>query len=128
MTKPKSNTDSAREISDNAQPSPATLVETYFGSRGITLPDPAPECLRFAPKLAHPNERYFPAMVVQLTNPKTGAPTGGIQRTFLDRTGKGKAQVEKSKRKMSLGPCKGGVARQPIEGNRSSWAKALRRS
>ena len=57
-------------------------------------------------------------MIVLPTNPKTGEPTGGIQRTFLAWTGKGKAQVEKKEQKMSLGPTKGGVIRlaEPIEG------------
>ena len=46
-------------------------------------------------------------MIVLPTNPKTGEPTGGIQRTFLAWSGKGKAQVEKNEQKMSLGPTKG---------------------
>jgi uncharacterized protein (DUF927 family) len=116
MSERKTNVEFARSILEDA--GPGTLLETYFGSRGITLPDPAPECLRFAPKLPHPNEQYFPAMIAQLTNPKTGVPTGGIQRTFLAWNGKGKAQVEKREQKMSLGPCRGAVIRlaEPIEG------------
>ena len=57
-------------------------------------------------------------MIAVPTNPKTGEPIGGIQRTFLAWTGKGKAQVEKNEQKMSLGPTKGGVVRlaEPTEG------------
>ena len=88
-----------------------TLGETYIQRRGIPLISPMPECLRFVPKLKHPNEQYFPAIVVQATNAETGKPTGGIQRVFLAWTGKGKAQVEKKEQKMSLGPMKGAVAR-----------------
>jgi putative DNA primase/helicase len=118
MNARKTNAEIAREILDNTRPAPGTLLDTYFRSRGITPPEPVPECLRFAPKLAHPNEQYFPAMIAQLTNPMTGAPTGGIQRTFLALTGKGKAEVESGQQKLSLGPCRGGVVRlaEPIKG------------
>ena len=118
MTKRKTNADLAGEIKDNAEPITGTLVEIYLGSRGISLPDPAPDCLRFASKLAHPNGQFFPAMIAVPTNPKTGEPIGGIQRTFLAWTGKGKAQVARNEQKMSLGPTKGGVIRlaEPIEG------------
>jgi hypothetical protein len=118
MTKRRTKADLAGEIRDSAQPTPATLVDIYLGSRGITPLDPAPECLRFAPKLAHPIGQFFPAMIAVPTNPRTGEPIGGIQRTFLAWNGKGKAQVEKSQQKMSLGPTKGGVIRlaEPSEG------------
>jgi putative DNA primase/helicase len=94
------------------------LVETYLRSRGITPSDPTPECLRFAAKLRHPNEQFFPAMLALLTNPETGAPVGGIQRAFLAWSGNGKAQVERGEQKLSLGPCKGGVVRlaDPVDG------------
>ena len=57
-------------------------------------------------------------MIAVPTDPKTGDPIGGIQRTFLAWSGKGKAQGEKSQQKLSLGPTKGGVIRlaDPIEG------------
>jgi uncharacterized protein (DUF927 family) len=94
------------------------VVEAYLRSRGITPPEPGPECLRFAPKLRHPNEQFFPAMVALPTYPKTGAPVGGIQRTFLAWSGSGKAQVERGEQKLSLGPCRGGVVRlaDPVDG------------
>jgi hypothetical protein len=117
MTKRKTNTELAREIWDSAQPISGTLVDIYLGSRGISLPDRAPDCLRFAPQLTHPNGQFFPAMIALPTNPKTVEPIGGIQRTFLSWSGKGKAQVEKNEQKLSLGPTKGGVIRlaEPTE-------------
>jgi hypothetical protein len=83
MSELKTNTELAREIWDNAEPINGTLVEAYLRSRGVTPPEPGPERLRFAPKLRHPSEQFFPAMIALPTNPKTGAPVGGIQRTFL---------------------------------------------
>jgi uncharacterized protein (DUF927 family) len=118
MSELKTNAELARELWDNAQPVKGTPVEAYLRSRGITLPEPDPECLRCAPKLRHPNEQFFPAMIALPTNPKTGAPVGGIQRTFLSWSGNGKAQVERGEQKLSLGPCRGGVIRlaEPIDG------------
>ena len=57
---------------------------------------------------------------MQATDPETGAPIGGVQRTFLASKGGGKAQVAPKDQKMSLGPCKGGVARlaEPVDGRR----------
>jgi uncharacterized protein (DUF927 family) len=118
MSDAKTNADLARELWDNAQPITGTLVEVYLRSRGITPLEPGPKWLRFAPKLRHPNGQFFPAMIAMPTNPKTGAPVGGIQRTFLSPTGAGKAPVESGEQKLSLGPCKGGVIRisDPVEG------------
>jgi uncharacterized protein (DUF927 family) len=118
MSELKTNVRLAREISANAQPAIDTLLKIYLQWRGTVLPDPAPACLRFASKLVHPNGQYFPAMIALLSDPRTGEPLGGIQRTFLAWNGKGKAQVEKGEQKMSLGPCRGGVVRlaEPIDG------------
>jgi hypothetical protein len=118
MSDVNSNAGLAREIWDNAQPITGTLVETYLRSRGITPPQSGPECLRFAPKLRHPNGQFFPAMIALPIHPTMGTPVGGIQRTFLSRRGDGKAQVERGEQKLSLGPCKGGVVRlaDPVDG------------
>jgi hypothetical protein len=118
MSEGKPKAKLAAEIWNNAQPIAGTLVEAYLRSRGITPPEPGPECLRFAPKLVHPNGQYFPAMIALLTHPRTGESVGGIQRTFLAWTGKGKAQVDRGEQKMSLGPCRGGVVRlaEPVAG------------
>jgi Domain of unknown function (DUF927) len=111
ISEPKTNAEVARGIWDDAQPITGTLVEAYLRSRGITLPEPGPEYLRFASRLRHPNGQFFPARIALPTNPKTGASVGGIQRTFLSWSGDGKAQVERGEQKLSLGPCKGGVVR-----------------
>jgi uncharacterized protein (DUF927 family) len=94
------------------------VVDAYLQTRGLTPLNPAPPCLRFAANLQHPDSYYFPAILVQATNPADGKPTGGIHRLFLARGGKSKAQVDRAKQKMSLGPMKGGVARlaEPIDG------------
>ena len=108
----------AKKIWAESIPIVGTLGETYLQSRGGALPSPALQCLRFAPKLQHPNQQYFPALLVGATEPQTGAPTGGIQRVFLAWSGKGKAQVERKGQKMSLGPMRGGVAglAEPVDG------------
>jgi hypothetical protein len=94
------------------------VVDAYFASCGLKPFDPTPPCLRFAPNLQHPDQYYFPTLLVQASNPADGKPTGGIQRLFLARGGKGKAQVDKGKQKMSLGPMRGSVARlaEPVDG------------
>jgi hypothetical protein len=51
MSEPKTNAEVARGIWDNAQPITGTLVEAYLRSRGITLPEPGPEYLRFGSRL-----------------------------------------------------------------------------
>jgi Protein of unknown function (DUF3631)/Toprim domain len=110
--------DVARKIWKESAPITGTLAETYLEWRGLAPLSPPPQCLRFAAKLKHPNEQYFPALIVQATKPETGDPIGGVQRVFLAWTGKGKAQVSPKEQKMSLGPCKGAVARlaDPIDG------------
>jgi putative DNA primase/helicase len=109
---------SAKRIWDGSTSIVGTGAETFLQSRGITPLSPPPLCLRFAAKLKHPCEQYFPALVVQATHPETGAPIGGVQRIFLAWKGDGKAQVSPKEQKMSLGPCKGSVARlaEPIDG------------
>jgi hypothetical protein len=102
--------DWAKEIWAAAGPILGTLGEQYLRSRGIELPSPTPRHLRFAAKLTHPNEEYFPALVALVTDAKTGAEVG-IERLFLSWRGTGKAQVAKDQQSISLGPTKGGVVR-----------------
>jgi hypothetical protein len=108
----------AKQMWGEAKPIIGTDGEAYLMARGIDPPSPSPSCLRFAKQLQHPNQQYFPAILVQATNPLDGAPTGGLQRLFLAWSGKGKAQVDKKEQKMSLGPMRGGIARlgEPIDG------------
>jgi hypothetical protein len=110
------STAAAKKIWAESRPE-GSLVDVYLASRGLAPLEPMPKCLRFAPNLKHPDEYYFPALLVQATNSETGDPTGGIQRIFLARSGKGKAPVERKKQKMALGPIKGGVARlgEPVD-------------
>jgi hypothetical protein len=93
-------------------------VDAYFAFRGLPPLDPTPPCLKFAANLQHPDQYFFPAILVQATSPADGKPTGGIQRVFLARGGRSKAPVDKAKQKLSLGPIKGGVARlaEPVDG------------
>jgi hypothetical protein len=69
----KSNIDIAREIWVAAQADiRSTRGESYFTvDRGVTL-TPWPACLRFASKLTHPSEQFFPALVVEATDARTG--------------------------------------------------------
>jgi hypothetical protein len=100
----------ARQIWANANPSiVATPGEGFLNECGL-FRSSWPACLRFAANLKHPSEQFFPALIVQATNARTGAATGSIQRLFLGHR-KGKAEVEKKQQKMSLGPMKGTVAR-----------------
>ena len=93
----------AKRLFDAGSPSiVGTDAETYFQVRGISPLASPPPCLRFAAKLKHPNEQFFPALLVQATNPVTGKPLGGVQRVFLAWGGKGKAQVQKKGQKLSL--------------------------
>jgi hypothetical protein len=112
----KSNLDIAREILAAAQADiRGTRAESYFTvDRGVTL-SPWPACLHFAPKLQHPCEQFFPTLIIEATDARTGNGPGSIQRMFLGWK-KGKAQVDKPK--MALGPIKGCVARlgEPIDG------------
>ena len=112
------NATASKKIWDGSRSIVGTLAETYLQARGLAPLARPPQCLRFAAKLKHPSEYYFPALIVQATDPETGAPIGGVQRTFLASKGGGKAQVAPKDQKMSLGPCKGGVARlaEPVDG------------
>jgi len=102
--------DCAKKIWAAAGPVLETVGEKYLRSRGIELPSPTPKHLRFAAKLTHPNEQYFPALVALVTDAKTEAEMG-IERIFLAWRGTGKAQVETHQQTIPLGPTKGGVVR-----------------
>jgi putative DNA primase/helicase len=82
-----------------------TLVETYLRSRGIVRPIPA--TLRFHPELLHPSGGYWPSIVALVTS--SADEPMAIHRTFLSRTGIGKASVEPER--MTLGLCRRGAVR-----------------
>jgi hypothetical protein len=96
----------AVDVWRRAAPAGSTMVEVYLrASRGIRLCPPA--SLRFA-NLRHPDGERWPAMVALVQDGLTGRPVAA-HRTFLARSGVGKAPV--SQAKMMLGPCAGGAVR-----------------
>ena len=99
-------TEIALSIWQAATPARGTLVETYLCSRGLLLP--ATPTLRFHPCLKHPSGDSWPSMIALVTRGSDDAPLA-IHRTFLARSGAGKAAVEPQK--MMLGPCRGGAVR-----------------
>ena len=119
VTKPKETdrddvkrTEAALSIWQEARPSAGTLIELYLGSRGLHVP-PTP-MLRFHAALKHPTGDSWPAMIALVTRGTDNTPLA-IHRTFLARSGTGKAPVDPQK--MMLGPCRGGVVRLAEPGN-----------
>lgn len=105
-------TEAALSIWQVAMPSAGTLIELYLGSRGLHVP-PTPT-LRFHAALKHPTGDSWPAMIALVTRGTDNTPLA-IHRTFLARSGTGKAPVDPQK--MMLGPCRGGVVRLAEPGN-----------
>jgi hypothetical protein len=99
-------TEAALTVWRASQPAEGTPVETYFGSRGLTIP--IPPSIRFHVGLKHPSDGIWPAMVALVTHGTNAKPLG-IHRTFLATNGSGKAPVEPAK--MMLGPCRSGAVR-----------------
>lgn len=96
----------ALSIWRSARPSSGTPVETYMRSRGLSIPPPA--TLRFHTGLKHPTGNIWLAMVGLVTRGTDDVPLA-IHRTFLARSGTGKAPVDPQR--MMLGPCRGGAVR-----------------
>jgi putative DNA primase/helicase len=105
-------TEAALKLWHSSKPSPGTLVESYFRSRGLHLPPPP--TLRFISFLKHPSGESWPAMIALVTHGPNSSPIG-IHRTYLARDGAGKAPV--IPQKMMLGPCRGGAVRLAGLGN-----------
>ena len=99
-------TRTALSIWASSAPANGTLVETYLEARGLRLPPSPP--LRFRPALKHPSGGIWPAMVALVTQGDGDTPIA-IHRTFLDRSGGGKAPIDPAK--MMLGPCRGGAVK-----------------
>jgi hypothetical protein len=97
----------ARRIWENAGLLTGPIVEAYFHSRGLIVPETGK--LRFAPSLPHDSGASYPAIVARVD--RVNGDMVAIQRTFLAPDGSGKAPVDKRKQKMSLGPTKGGAIR-----------------
>jgi hypothetical protein len=101
---PTGSPEAARRLFAAAQPTAGTLAETYLRHRGIIgLSDVT--ALRFHPRCYYrvgdngPTEKR-PAMIACVTD-LAGSITG-VQRTWLDLSGRGKAPVETPRRAMGL--------------------------
>lgn len=95
----------ALEIWLNAAPIAGTPAETYLRTRGLTCR--LPECLRFA-RLSYGKRGRRHNVLIALAENAEGEPTG-IQRTYLNDAGTGKAGVPKPK--LSLGRIGGSAIR-----------------
>lgn len=95
----------ALRIWRQASPIHATLAETYLRSRGIDCQ--LPDSLRFARLRYGRRGPFYPCLIALVASPDNKA--RGIQRTFLNESGTGKAAVPKPK--MSLGRISGGAIR-----------------
>jgi hypothetical protein len=97
---PKRATDAARALFRASRPFRGTLAEAYLRHRGITAFAGA-EWLRFHPRCYYRTDDGAvadeePAMVAAVTS--LDRTITGVQRTWLDRTGLGKAAVETPRR------------------------------
>ena len=97
--------DEAIAIWRAAGPAMGTPVEKYLRSRALTLP--IPESIRFARLQYGKRGDFHPVMVALVASVDNRAI--GIQRTFLNSAGTGKAAVPKAK--LSLGNVRGGAIR-----------------
>jgi putative DNA primase/helicase len=104
----------AQALWRTALPATGTLAQTYLTARAITRD--LPPSLRFLSAARHPQSALgLPALVAGVTVWPSHSVTA-VQRVFLRRDGKAKAQV--SPAKMSLGPIKGGAVRLGKVGTR----------
>ena len=99
-------TEAALAIWEASLPPGGTLVEDYFGSRGLRPSMAA--TLRFHAGLKHRSGGIWPALIALVTRGVDDVPLA-IHRTFVARDGSGKAPVDPAK--MMLGPCRGGAVR-----------------
>jgi len=108
---PSGSSEAARRLFRMGWSIPGTLAETYLRARGILGPLDWP-CLRFHPGVWHrahaaaPREAW-PALLAAVTDGK-GAITG-LQRTWLDPSGQGKASFADPRR--ALGHLRGNGVR-----------------
>jgi DNA primase len=95
----------AVEIWRNASPVKGTPAETYLRSRGLDCA--IPDSIRFARLRYGRRGPEHPVLVSVIAAPDDTV--GGIQRTYLNASGTGKAAVPKPK--LSLGRVRGGAIR-----------------
>ena len=97
----------ARALWRKTKPLPGTIAERYLHARGVGHVAVAP-ALRFSSALKHPQAPgRFPCLVAGVQDAHGGFL--GVQRTYLDSTGDGKADVEPAR--ASLGSLSGGAVR-----------------
>ncbi|MER9801826.1 toprim domain-containing protein [Mesorhizobium sp. M0142] len=92
----------ARRLFGMSQPIAGTLAERYLAGRGILL-SPRERALRFHPgcyyrDLVTGETRTLPALIAAVTN--LNGQTTGLQRTWLDASGNGKAQLADPRRSL----------------------------
>jgi hypothetical protein len=97
----------ALRIWREAQPAAGSPVESYLARRGLTLPDDAPEVIRYAPACPFAGCRS-PAMVALVRNVVTDAPQA-IHRTAI--TLEGKKAVVNGRDRLALGSISGGAVK-----------------
>lgn len=94
----------ARKIWERSAPAAGTPAEAYLRWRGINTP--CPPCIRFLP-LPYGHGAPIPCLIAAVRD--VSGEVIGIQRVWLARDGKGKADLPKPK--LSLGAVKGGAIR-----------------
>ena len=94
----------ARSVWEKAAPIQETLAETYLRARGIAIP--LPPSLRFA-ALPYGKGNPVPCLVAAVSN--VDGQVQGVQRTYLNLKGTGKANVPVPK--LSMGRVAGGAVR-----------------
>ena len=95
----------ARSLWASAVPAKGTLAETYLHMRGVSLPNN--DCIRFARLRYGKSGPEHPALIAAIA--ALDNTICGVQRTYLNSTGTGKAAVPKPK--LSLGRVAGGAIR-----------------
>ena len=109
-SKPRDTKAAARRVWKKTRLLAGTLAETYLHVRGVGHVASAP-ALRFAAALPHPHAPgRFPCLVACVQDAHGGFL--GVQRTYLDSTGAGKANVEPAR--ASLGSLSGGAVRLAV--------------
>jgi hypothetical protein len=113
---PAGSPQAARRLFAMAQPIPRTLVESYLRSRGIP-PLHGTGSLRFHPRCYYRRDEYaptetWPAMVAAVTD--LGGAITGAHRTWLDRSGEGKAPIDTPRR--AIGHLLGNAVRFGVAG------------
>ena len=99
---PTRSPESARRLFANSRPIAGTIAEAYLRRRGITALH-ATGSLRFHPRCYYCPDRHsptetWPAVIAAVTD--LGGTITGVQRTWLDPLGRGKAPIDTPRRAM----------------------------